>query len=76
MDKYVTYGGLRLLPNWEKLHRRCYFCGANQSVKYAMSTYNPATEALGSFFICNKCAMRVIQKELRSSNAEKENEKC
>lgn len=51
----------KLIPMSERnTMNRCWFCGANKSVKYIGQIVNPCTTANNRYLdilICNKCAL-------------------
>ena len=49
---------MKLIPYWQDLKLKCYFCGTDKSVKYSVMEYDRFVEDEPfEVFCCNKCAL-------------------
>jgi hypothetical protein len=56
----------KLISNWRNKNLRCHFCGETRSVKYTMKIFDPIVDSKSTeVCVCNKCALRYIDKEIK-----------
>lgn len=49
---------MKIIPNWQKNRKPCYFCGTHKSVKYMVETYIlELSDEPFEVCACNKCAL-------------------
>jgi hypothetical protein len=50
---------MKLIPNWQKENRVCYFCGETRSVKYELEIVDFGSKIPKTVCACNKCALKL-----------------